>query len=77
MRLRNQAIALTAFGVVILLLAYNFPLPAQAIALTAFGVVMAAAAFEDFRRFVIPNLLPIMLCALWAVYFAAALNVLM
>ena len=43
----------------------------QAIAVTAFGVVMAAAAFEDFRRLIIPNLLPIMLCALWPIYFAA------
>jgi prepilin peptidase CpaA len=47
-------------------------LHAQAFALTAFAVVMAAAAFEDFRRLVIPNLLPILLCALWPVYFAAA-----
>jgi prepilin peptidase CpaA len=44
----------------------------QAIALTAFGVVMAAAAFEDFRRMVIPNLLPILLVAVWQLYFAAA-----
>ena len=44
----------------------------QAIVLTAFGVVMAAAAFEDFRRLVIPNLLPIILVALWPVYFAAS-----
>src|SRR5258708_30823681 len=44
----------------------------QAIALTGFTGVMTAAAFEDFRRLVIPNLLPIMLCALWPVYFAAA-----
>jgi Flp pilus assembly protein protease CpaA len=44
----------------------------HAIALTAFAVVMAVAAFEDFRRLIIPNLLPIMLCALWPVYFAAA-----
>jgi prepilin peptidase CpaA len=44
----------------------------QGIAVTAFGVVMAAAAVEDFRRLVIPNLLPILLCALWPVYFAAA-----
>jgi prepilin peptidase CpaA len=44
----------------------------QAIALTAFGVVMAAAAFEDFRRLVIPNLLPIILVALWPVYFAGS-----
>ncbi len=44
----------------------------HAIALTAFAVVMAAAAFEDFRRLIIPDLLPIMLCVLWPVYFAAA-----
>src|SRR5882762_4690533 len=44
----------------------------QAIAVTAFGVVMAAAAVEDFRRLVIPNLLPILLCVLWPIYFAAA-----
>ena len=44
----------------------------QAIALTGFTGVMTAAAFEDFRRLVIPNLLPIALCLLWPVYFAAA-----
>src|SRR4029077_2143743 len=43
----------------------------QAIAVTVFGVVMAAAAGEDFRRLVIPNLLPIVLVALWPFYFAA------
>jgi prepilin peptidase CpaA len=42
----------------------------QAIAVTAFGVVMAFAAVEDFRRLVIPNLLPILLVVLWPVYFA-------
>jgi len=42
------------------------------IALTVFAVVMCAAAFEDFRRLVIPNLLPILLVALWPFYFAAA-----
>jgi prepilin peptidase CpaA len=47
----------------------------QGIALIAFGVVMAAAAFEDFRRLVIPNLLPILLCLLWPIYFAAAPSV--
>ena len=52
-------------------LVFTMMLQAQAIALTAFGVVMAAAAFEDFRRLVIPNLLPILLCALWPIYFAA------
>jgi prepilin peptidase CpaA len=45
---------------------------AQALALIAFAAVMAAAAFEDFRRLMIPNLLPIALCALWPLYFAAA-----
>jgi prepilin peptidase CpaA len=43
----------------------------QAIVVPAFAVVMAAAAFEDFRRLVIPNLLPILLVALWPFYFAA------
>src|SRR5271155_1150610 len=51
---------------------FTMTLNPQAIVLTAFGVVMAAAAFEDFRRLIIPNLLPIMLCALWPLYFAAA-----
>jgi prepilin peptidase CpaA len=44
----------------------------QVFALTLFAVVMAVAAFEDFRRLVIPNLLPILLCVVWPVYFAAA-----
>ena len=44
----------------------------QAIVVTAFGVVMVAAAVEDFRRLVIPNVLPIILCALWPLSFAAA-----
>jgi|SRR5579884_1620021 len=43
----------------------------HAAALTGFAIVMAAAAFEDFRRLVIPNLLPLLLCALWPLYFAA------
>src|SRR4051794_40093488 len=53
-------------------LALNMILHPQAIVLTAFEVVMAAAAFEDFRRLVIPNLLPIILVALWPIYFAAS-----
>src|ERR1700693_532737 len=44
----------------------------QSIVLTSFGVVMTAAAFEDFRRLVIPNLLPIVLVVLWPIYFAAS-----
>jgi len=43
----------------------------QAFALTVFAAVMAIAAFEDFRRLVIPNLLPIVLCLAWPFYFAA------
>jgi len=44
----------------------------QALVLAGFAIVMAAAAFEDFRRLVIPNLLPIVLCVLWPFYFAAS-----
>jgi prepilin peptidase CpaA len=33
---------------------------------------MAVAAFEDFRRLTIPNLLPLLLCAAWPFYVAAA-----
>jgi prepilin peptidase CpaA len=50
----------------------TMPLNPQVFALTLFAVVMAVAAFEDFRRFVIPNLLPILLCAAWPAYLAAA-----
>ena len=44
----------------------------QAIALTGFTGVMTVAAFEDFRRLVIPNLLPVTLCVLWPLYLTAA-----
>ena len=44
----------------------------EALALTVFTAAMAAAAFEDFRRFAIPNPLPVLLCAAWPLYFAAA-----
>lgn len=44
----------------------------QMVAVTLFAAVMAIAAFEDFRRLVIPNLLPIVLCIGWPFYFAAA-----
>jgi prepilin peptidase CpaA len=43
----------------------------QVLAVTVFAAVMAIAAFEDFRRLVIPNLLPIVLCATWPLYAAA------
>src|SRR5437764_14168025 len=42
------------------------------IALPVFAAAMAFAAFEDFRRFVIPNLLPVILCIAWPLHFAAA-----
>ncbi len=35
---------------------------------------MAVAAFEDFRRLKIPNLLPLLLCAAWPLYVAAPPN---
>jgi prepilin peptidase CpaA len=44
----------------------------QILVILVFAAVMAVAAFEDFRRLVIPNLLPIVLCVLWPVYFAFA-----
>ena len=40
--------------------------------LFAFMLMMAAAAFEDFRRFIIPNPLTLGLCLLWPLYFAGA-----
>ena len=43
----------------------------QALSLTVFTAVMAAAAFEDFRRLIIPNVLPILLCIGWPVYYLA------
>jgi prepilin peptidase CpaA len=42
------------------------------IALPVFAVVMAIAAYEDFRRLVIPNLLPVTLCLSWPLHFAAS-----
>lgn len=44
----------------------------QALALSLFTAVMAVAAFEDFRRLKIPNLLPLLLCAAWPLYVATA-----
>jgi len=42
------------------------------LALGGFAVLMAAAAFEDFRRFTIPNWLTVGLCALWPLSLLAA-----
>jgi len=71
---RAPAVVETRHSSLLEVLAFTMFYP-QAIAVTAFGVVMAAAAIEDFRRLVIPNLLPILLCALWPFYFAAAPSV--
>ena len=43
----------------------------QTILLTVFAVLMAAAAFEDFRRLTIPNLVPAALCLLWPAHVVA------
>lgn len=43
----------------------------QNLALNFFTAVMVVAAFEDFRRLTIPNLLPLLLCAAWPLYVAA------
>jgi prepilin peptidase CpaA len=42
------------------------------LALGGFAVLMAVAAFEDFRRFTIPNWLVLGLCALWPLSLLAA-----
>ena len=42
------------------------------LALAGFVGLMAVAAFEDFRRFTIPNWLTLGLCALWPVSLVAA-----
>jgi prepilin peptidase CpaA len=42
------------------------------LALGGFVVLMAIAAFEDFRRFMIPNWLSLGLCALWPLSLLAA-----
>jgi prepilin peptidase CpaA len=46
-------------------------------ALGGFALLMAAAAFEDFRRFIIPNALPLGLCLLWPLNLFAAPNLIL
>lgn len=48
------------------------PMTLKSLALSLFVAVMAVAAFEDFRRLTIPNLFPLLLCAAWPLYVAAA-----
>jgi prepilin peptidase CpaA len=42
----------------------------QHAALIGFAALMIIAAFEDLRRLVIPNALPLALCVLWPLYIA-------
>lgn len=42
------------------------------VAVAGFSGLMIAAAVEDFRRFVIPNVVTAGLCLLWPLYFAAS-----
>lgn len=44
----------------------------HAILLTVFAGLMAAAAFEDFRRLIIPNLIPAALCLLWPLHLVSS-----
>lgn len=49
-------------------------LPLHLVPLAGFAGLMATAAFEDFRRLVIPNRLVIALCILWPVHLSTAPN---
>lgn len=42
------------------------------IPLAGFAGLMATAAFEDFRRLIIPNVVPVGLCLLWPLHLATA-----
>jgi prepilin peptidase CpaA len=48
------------------------PFQLQLVPLTGFVTLMAIAAFEDFRRLVIPNGVVVGLCVLWPFYLATA-----
>src|SRR4029077_19143336 len=48
------------------------PMHLQFAALAGFFLLMAAAAFEDFRRLMIPNQVTVALCLLWPLYITAA-----
>src|SRR5579885_1849441 len=49
----------------------DMPMQLHDVALAGFAALMAAAAFEDFRRFTIPNTLTIAIGLLWPLSFAA------
>jgi prepilin peptidase CpaA len=42
------------------------------VSLAGFAGLMAMAAFEDFRRLIIPNVVPVGLCLLWPLHLATA-----
>ncbi|MGH7093939.1 MAG: A24 family peptidase [Stellaceae bacterium] len=44
------------------------------LAIVGFAGLMAVAAFEDFRRFTIPNWVTLGVCALWPVYLLGAFH---
>jgi prepilin peptidase CpaA len=44
----------------------------QLLAVAGFTGLMAIAAFEDLRRFIIPNTVIVGLCTLWVLYFSTA-----
>jgi prepilin peptidase CpaA len=48
----------------------DMALQLQYAALIGFAALMIIAAFEDLRRLVIPNALPLSLCVLWPLYIA-------
>jgi prepilin peptidase CpaA len=50
----------------------SMPVAPHLIPLAGFAGLMATAAFEDFRRLVIPNGLILGLCLLWPLYVATA-----
>ncbi len=46
----------------------------QLVPVAGFASLMAVAAFEDFRRLIIPNAVVLGLCGLWPLYLAASPN---
>jgi prepilin peptidase CpaA len=50
----------------------TMPVAPHLIPLAGFAGLMATAAFEDFRRLIIPNSLILGLCILWPLYVATA-----
>ena len=51
------------------------PLHLHLVPLAGFAGLMAMAAFEDFRRLVIPNAVTLALCLLWPLHLATAATI--